>query len=135
MGGGLFDKWLFGKWLAPTEYNLQIKDVSFNKQQLNVLSRAEIGQMQSLMNQDETEVWRYPQSVCEKLGLSPTQANLLEVCRYVLPPCVEDCEGVCVDDNVLYNWPGDGACDWNTSWGINLRCAAWDWDGGDCEPF
>jgi hypothetical protein len=51
----------------------------------------------------------------------------------------EDCVGYCFNDdsctggtNSCLDWVGDGYCDDGT-WGLNLNCEEWDFDGGDCE--
>lgn len=41
-----------------------------------------------------------------------------------------DCDSFCFDDFYL-NWIGDGYCD-DGSYGWNLMCQDWSWDGGDC---
>lgn len=43
----------------------------------------------------------------------------------------EDCDGLCFDDSYL-SWEGDGYCD-DGQYGINLVCAAWNNDTGDCD--
>ncbi|NOZ07602.1 MAG: T9SS type A sorting domain-containing protein [FCB group bacterium] len=42
----------------------------------------------------------------------------------------EDCDGFCFGSEYL-GWLGDGYCD-NGSFGFNLMCQQWDFDGGDC---
>ena len=49
----------------------------------------------------------------------------------------EDCVGFCFNEDDCTNdscsdWIGDGYCDDGT-WGLNLNCEEWDFDGGDCE--
>ena len=48
----------------------------------------------------------------------------------------EDCVGFCFNEEDCTNgscldWVGDGYCDDGT-WGLNLNCEEWDFDGGDC---
>lgn len=45
---------------------------------------------------------------------------------------VRDCAGNCVDESTALSWIGDGFCD-DGSMGIDLRCDAFQNDGGDCE--
>ena len=45
---------------------------------------------------------------------------------------VYDCVGNCVDQAKAWSWIGDWYCDDGT-WGMDLRCDAFDNDGGDCE--
>jgi hypothetical protein len=49
----------------------------------------------------------------------------------------EDCVGFCSNEEDCQpadclSWVGDGYCDDGT-WGLNLNCEEWDFDGGDCE--
>lgn len=47
---------------------------------------------------------------------------------------LEDCDGTCFDEYYL-GWIGDGYCDGiDALWGLNLFCAEYSWDGGDCGP-
>ncbi len=70
--------------------------------------------------------------------------NSNEVVYFELPPeggtnpgdgcgsgMVYDCVGNCVDEAKAESWIGDGYCDDGT-WGMDLRCDAFDNDGGDC---
>ena len=54
------------------------------------------------------------------------------VARQCLDLCeedmVRDCNGGCYYSGWLNSWAGDGECRQASN------CAAWDWDGGDCEP-
>jgi hypothetical protein len=43
----------------------------------------------------------------------------------------EDCSENCVSNNYL-NWQADGYCD-DGSFGLNLNCAEFGFDGGDCN--
>lgn len=45
---------------------------------------------------------------------------------------VRDCAGNCVDESTALSWIGDGFCDDGSS-GFDLRCDAFQNDGGDCE--
>ena len=38
----------------------------------------------------------------------------------------------CVTESTALGWVGDGLCD-DGSWGYDLTCDAFDFDGGDCE--
>ena len=42
-----------------------------------------------------------------------------------------DCDGICVD-NFYEQWNGDGICD-DGSFGVNLMCEEFNFDGGDCD--
>ena len=45
---------------------------------------------------------------------------------------VYDCVGNCVDQAKAWSWIGDWYCDDGT-WGMDLRCDAFNNDGGDCD--
>ena len=46
----------------------------------------------------------------------------------------EDCEGTCYDEGNIATSIGDGVCDDGSQGGPHLYCAAFSYDGGDCDP-
>ena len=45
-----------------------------------------------------------------------------------------DCDQICVDESKLWPWVGDGYCDdQSRPYGVNLKCAEFNDDGGDCS--
>jgi hypothetical protein len=84
--------------------------------------------------------------VARSYNFSNTESgNSNEVAHFELPPedgtnpgdscgsgMVYDCAGNCVDEAKAQSWRGDGYCDDGT-WGMDLRCDAFDHDEGDCD--